>query len=84
MDYLQRGYVRQNEKQGILNYPVSLNGTTHQYVAGEHSYSEGTVWSHTQYSVSGHLIKDKSGLIRRSFTKLLTPHQKSWFTSFVL
>lgn len=48
------------------------------------SYGEGTVWSHTQYNVSGHLIKDKSGLIRRSFTKLLTSHQKSWFASFAL
>lgn len=37
MDYIQCGYVRQNEKRGRWNYPISLNDTTHQYVGDDHS-----------------------------------------------
>lgn len=31
--------------------------------------------------INGHLSTDKCILIRRSFTKIVTPHQRSWFTS---
>lgn len=38
-------------------------------------------WGHMQYSINGPLGEDKCALIRRSFTKLITPYQRSWFTS---